>query len=162
MNINPESLLEMLTYKEFKRITSTVPREEYRQAVIALQDKIQETVNCEEYKQMVKGYKTKTEKIMGLEAMGSETQKLATISFVTDNDGICYEIGDVEGAFTESELKKYIKRFGHEKLCSHLAFLQHQVWEAVRKINSDRNSEEDSKFYRVNTTLVGAKKLKTE
>lgn len=95
--------------------------------------------------------------------MAIATQKLATISFVTDTDVSYYEIGELEGAFTESELKDYVKRFGHEKLCSHLAFLQHQVWEAVRKVNSDRNSEEESKFYNVKTTLVvGAKELKTE
>ena len=59
MSINPESLLEMVTYKEFKRITSTVPREEYKQAIITLQNKVQETMNSEEYLQVVQEYKVK-------------------------------------------------------------------------------------------------------
>ena len=72
--------------------------------------------------------------------MGAETQKLATISFVTDTDVSYYEIGEVEGSFQKGELKDYIKRFGHEKLCSQLAFLQFQVWEALREVNSERDA----------------------
>jgi hypothetical protein len=33
-----------------------------------------------------------------------------------------------------------MKRFGHEKLCSQLAFLQFQVWEALREVNSERDA----------------------
>jgi hypothetical protein len=72
--------------------------------------------------------------------MGAETQKLATVSFVTDTDVSYYEIGEVEGSFQKDELKDYIKRFGHEKLCSQLAFLQFQVWEALREVNSERDA----------------------
>lgn len=72
--------------------------------------------------------------------MGAETQKLATVCFVTDTDVSYYEIGEVEGSFQKDELKDYIKRFGHEKLCSQLAFLQFQVWEALREVNSERDA----------------------
>ena len=72
--------------------------------------------------------------------MGAETQKLATVSFVTDTDVSYYEIGEVEGSFQKDELKDYIKRFGHEKLCSQLAFLQFQVWEALREVNSEHDA----------------------
>lgn len=72
--------------------------------------------------------------------MGAETQKLATVSFVTDTDVSYYEIGEVEGSFQKDELKDYIKRFGHEKLCAQLAFLQFQVWEALREVNSERDA----------------------
>jgi len=72
--------------------------------------------------------------------MGAETQKLATVSFVTDTDVSYYEIGEVEGSFQKDELKNYVKRFGHEKLCSQLAFLQFQVWEALREVNSEREN----------------------
>jgi len=72
--------------------------------------------------------------------MGAETQKLATVSFVTDTDVSYYEIGEVEGSFQKDELKDYIKRFRHEKLCSQLAFLQFQVWEALREVNSERDA----------------------
>lgn len=73
--------------------------------------------------------------------MGAETQKLATVSFVTDTDVSYYEIGEVEGSFQKNELKDYVKRFGHEKLCSQLAFLQFQVWEALREVNSEREND---------------------
>lgn len=72
--------------------------------------------------------------------MGAEVQKLATIGFVTDTDVSYYEIGEVEGSFQKDELKDYIKRFGHEKICSHLAFLQFQIWEALREVNSEREN----------------------
>ena len=73
--------------------------------------------------------------------MGAETQKLATVSFVTDTDVSYYEIGEVECSFQKDELKDYIKRFGHEKICSQLAFLQFQVWEALREVNSEREND---------------------
>lgn len=73
--------------------------------------------------------------------MGAETKNLATIRFVTDTDVSYYEIGEVEGSFQEQELENYIERFGHEKMCSQLAFLQFQVWSAVRKVNTKKDSQ---------------------
>ena len=73
--------------------------------------------------------------------MGAETKKLAEIRFVTDTDVGYYEIGEVEGSFQEAQLKDYIKRFGHEKLCSQLGYMQFQIWKALREIN-DENIEE--------------------
>lgn len=73
--------------------------------------------------------------------MGAETKKLAQISFVTDTDVSYYEIGEVEGAFQESDLKDYIRRFGHERLCSQLGFMQFQIWTALREINAERSNE---------------------
>lgn len=70
--------------------------------------------------------------------MGAEYKKLTDISFVTDTDVSYYEIGEVDGSFEKGQLKNYLKRFGHEKLCSHLAFLQYQVWEALREVNSEK------------------------
>ena len=73
--------------------------------------------------------------------MGAERQKLAEVSYVTDTDVSYYEIGETEGAFQEAQLKDYIKRFGHEKLCSQLAYMQFQIWRAVREINGERDEE---------------------
>lgn len=72
--------------------------------------------------------------------MGYEGKKLVTIEFVIDTDVGYYEIGELEGLFQEHELENYIERFGHEKLCSHLAYLQFQVWSALKKINA-KNSD---------------------
>jgi hypothetical protein len=82
--------------------------------------------------------------------MGAETKKLAEVSYVTDTDVSYYEIGETEGAFNNQDLKDYIKRFGHEKLCSQLAFMQFQIWETVREVNSEQDSENGAK--RVNAT----------
>jgi len=73
--------------------------------------------------------------------MGAETKKLAEVRYVTDTDVSYYEIGEVEGAFQEAQLKDYIKRFGHEKLCSRLAYMQFQIFKAVREINGERDEE---------------------
>lgn len=77
--------------------------------------------------------------------MGAQTKSLGKISYVTDTDVAYYEIGEVEGSFEKHELKDYIKRFGHEKLCSQLAYLQYQVWDALREVNSEHKKEEHAK-----------------
>jgi hypothetical protein len=79
--------------------------------------------------------------------MGAETKKLADIGYVTDTDVSYYEIGEIEGAFEPEQLKDYIRRFGHKDLSSHLGFLQFQIWQAVREINSEiseRNGAKES------------------
>ena len=77
--------------------------------------------------------------------MGAETKKLAEIRFVTDTDVGYYEIGEVEGSFQEAQLKDYIKRFGHEKLCSQLGYMQFQIWKALREINGERDIQDGAK-----------------
>lgn len=81
--------------------------------------------------------------------MGAETKQIAKISYVIDTDVSYYEIGEVEGAFQEDELKDYIKRFGHEKLCSQLGYMQFQIWRSLREINAEKT--EDCGFNKSNT-----------
>ena len=73
--------------------------------------------------------------------MSTETKKLTTISFVTDTDVSYYQLGEIEGSFEKEQLKDYIKRFGHEKICTQLAFLQFQVWDTLREVNSEKDFE---------------------
>lgn len=73
--------------------------------------------------------------------MGATRKQLTTVNYVTDTDVEYYSVGEVDGIFNEHELQQFIKSYGHEQLCAHLAFLQFQVWEAVRKINSEKISE---------------------
>tara|TARA_R100000781_G_scaffold115008_1_gene88417 strand:- start:2722 stop:2976 length:255 start_codon:yes stop_codon:yes gene_type:complete len=73
--------------------------------------------------------------------MGAETKELAKIAYVTDTDVSYYEIGEVEGSFRESELKDYIKRHGHEKLCAQLGYMQFQIWRTLREINGEKDQE---------------------
>ena len=73
--------------------------------------------------------------------MGAERKDLATVSYITDTDVSYYEIGEAEGSFQKEELKDYIKRFGHEKLCSQLAFMQFQIWETLREVNGEKSND---------------------
>lgn len=77
--------------------------------------------------------------------MGAETKKLAQVSYVTDTDVSYYEIGEVEGSFQEAQLKDYIERFGHEKLCSQLGYMQFQIWKTVREINGELDNQDGVK-----------------
>lgn len=81
--------------------------------------------------------------------MGAETKKLAQISFVVDTDVSYYEIGEVNGSFQEEQLEDYIRRFGHEKLCSQLGYMQFQIWKTLRIINGEKSEY-----------MVGAKEAK--
>ena len=73
--------------------------------------------------------------------MSAEKKKLAEISFVTDTDVSYYTIGEPEGCFQRDDLKNYVKRFGHEKLCTHLAFLQYQIWDMAMELIQEDNRE---------------------
>lgn len=77
--------------------------------------------------------------------MGAERDKLVTISVITDTDVAYYEVGEIDGSFQKEELKKVIRRHGHKNLCAHLAFLQYQVWDALREINGEENNENVAK-----------------
>lgn len=77
--------------------------------------------------------------------MGAEIKNLAKVGYVTDTDVGYYEIGEVEGSFQEDQLKDYIKRFGHEKLCSQLGYMQFQIWKTLREINGEMYSQEETK-----------------
>ena len=68
--------------------------------------------------------------------MGYVGEKLLKVEFIIDTDVGYYEMGELEGLFQDAQLENYIKRFGHEKLCTHLAFLQFQVWSALRRVNA--------------------------
>lgn len=83
---------------------------------------------------------------LALIIMGAETKKLAQVSYVTDTDVSYYEIGEVEGAFQEEQLKDYIKLFGHEKLCSQLGYMQFQIWRAVSEINDELYSQDGAEY----------------
>lgn len=70
--------------------------------------------------------------------MGTENKNLVTISYVTDSEVGYYKIGEIEGSFDKEQLKNYIERFGHNELCSQLAYLQYQVWNALQEVNYEK------------------------
>lgn len=68
--------------------------------------------------------------------MGYESEKLATIEFITDFETPMYHLGEVQGSFNTDKLKDYIRRFGTKDLLQHLAFMQYEVIKTMLKINS--------------------------
>ena len=72
--------------------------------------------------------------------MSYDTDQIAKIVKVIDDDTGMHSVGDIEGAFDENKLADYLKRYGNEgknKLVSRLAFMQWQVWEAWRNRNQE-------------------------
>lgn len=65
-------------------------------------------------------------------------KELVSIRYVSDTDNGVYQVGELEWcSFNEAVLKDYIMRFGHKDLCSALGYLQFQVWQTLREINSN-------------------------
>ena len=68
-------------------------------------------------------------------------KELISIKYVSDTDSGMYHLGELEWcSFDEDHLEDYIKRFGHEELCVKLAYLQFQVWQSLRQINSEKDT----------------------
>ena len=72
----------------------------------------------------------------------AECKKIAEISYVIDTETNQYQMGEVCGGFDEKELEKYITNYGHKKLCTHLAYLQFQVWEKLRELNAREDNNQ--------------------
>lgn len=67
----------------------------------------------------------------------AERKTIGTISVITDSETSYDNIGDIDGGFSETELKKHIQSHGHSGLCEKLSAMSAQVWNMVREINSD-------------------------
>lgn len=67
----------------------------------------------------------------------SERKKIATISVVTDSENEYDHIGDVDGGFSDDQLRYHIESHGHKGLCEQLAYMQWQVYDMMRTINSE-------------------------
>jgi hypothetical protein len=72
----------------------------------------------------------------------ADFKKIGNVQVVTDCETGMYKIGEVSASFNEKELKDHIEKHGHEGLCAQLAFMQFQVWETLRTINSDKSKDE--------------------
>lgn len=59
--------------------------------------------------------------IINIKNMGAETKVIGKVEYVTDTDVSYYKMGEVETSFDLEALKNYIKRYGHETLCSGLS-----------------------------------------
>lgn len=70
----------------------------------------------------------------------AERKTIGTISIITDSETSYDNIGDVDGGFSEAELKKHIMTHGHQGLCEKLTAMSWQVWNVLREINSERDN----------------------
>lgn len=58
-----------------------------------------------------------------------ERESLTTISIITDDDTGMYEIGEIDGCFSEAQLERHLNMRGATKLLEHLARLMAKVVE---------------------------------
>lgn len=70
----------------------------------------------------------------------AERKTIGTVTVITDSETHYDNMGDVSGGFSEAELHNHIEQYGYEQLLSSLTYMQWQVWEAVRDINSKKDS----------------------
>ena len=72
----------------------------------------------------------------------AERKTIGSISVITDSETSYDNIGDVDGGFSETELKKHIEAHGHEGLCEKLTAMSWQVWNMLREINAEKDNNE--------------------
>lgn len=69
----------------------------------------------------------------------AERKRIGSISIITDSETSYDNIGDVDGGFSDTELKRHIEAHGHEGLCEKLTAMSWQVWNTLREINAERD-----------------------
>lgn len=72
----------------------------------------------------------------------TERKTIASISIITDSETSYDNIGDVDGGFNETELKKHIAAHGHVGLCEKLTAMSWQVFNVLREINTERDKNQ--------------------
>lgn len=71
-----------------------------------------------------------------------ERKKIGSVNVITDCDTGMYHLGEVEAGFDEVELQKHVERYGIEELTKQLAFMQFQVWQMLKKVNSEKPQDD--------------------
>lgn len=77
-----------------------------------------------------------------------ERKQMVSITIVTDDDTGMYHIGEPGGLFQQGELLEYLQQRGQKGklgILEHLAYLQNQVIESWRKVNSGDNVQCNAK-----------------
>ena len=71
----------------------------------------------------------------------AETKKITSLYVVTDSENSYEHIGDIDGGGIEKEwLKNHIKRHGADGLFKTIAWMNFQVFEAMREVNQEANT----------------------
>jgi len=74
--------------------------------------------------------------------MGATYKEIGKVKVVTDTETGMYKVGEVEASLDSLELRRHIKRYGHKELLANLAYMQFQVYETLRSINSESSDNE--------------------
>ena len=69
----------------------------------------------------------------------AERKTIGTVTVITDSETSYDNMGDVSGGFSEVDLHNHTEHYGYDQLLSSLTYMQWQVWEAVRDINSKKD-----------------------
>ena len=70
----------------------------------------------------------------------SNRTEIGKLRVIVDTDKSYEKIGEVEFSLDEKAIKQHIRKYGHQELCEQLAFLQYQVWNALREVNGEDDS----------------------
>lgn len=72
----------------------------------------------------------------------SERKQLATIEFIVDTDREYEFLGEVDGGFNQEALEQYISKYGINDLSKHLSYLQFQMFETYRNLNTKQENNQ--------------------
>jgi len=73
----------------------------------------------------------------------AETKQLTAIHVIIDTENSLFNIGDIDGGgFDKDELKQIIKNYGSEGLFRQIAWMNFQVFEAMREVNSEDSNQQ--------------------
>lgn len=71
----------------------------------------------------------------------SESKVITSLHVLTDSENGYEHIGDIDGGgFDEQWLMQHIKTYGTEQLLSKIAYMNWQVYDTMRKINAENDS----------------------
>lgn len=71
----------------------------------------------------------------------AETKEITKLVVVTDSETSYEDIGDIDGGgFDKEWLKKHIKAHGAEGLFEQIAWMNFQVFEALREVNKEADT----------------------
>ncbi len=75
----------------------------------------------------------------------AETKTIASLYVVTDSETSYDKIGDIDGGgFDKEWLKSHIQNHGTEGLFQQIAWMNFQVFEALREVNREKSSYSDA------------------
>jgi hypothetical protein len=75
----------------------------------------------------------------------AETKKITCLYVVTDSENGYENIGDIDGGGIDKDwLKTHIKSHGADGLFKQIAWINFQVFEAMREVNQESNEHKDA------------------